>query len=180
MIPVVNNAHGTIPQKLDKGAKRVVNQRTSRNYRNNCVTNISPNTKMSLGNLRRLDCPQTPGKDHHLTLVWSIHNIYNNMNIKIFVKNEKELEALIQTIKIYCKDIEIKFVIQKFSMMIMKKKKEQNHSIRRARKFFEKRKTMDIWEYEMRILSNKLKLKTKQERIPKTCRNLREFITFLI
>ena len=34
-------------------------------------------------------------------------------DIKVFAKNEKELETLIQTIRIYSKDIAMEFVIEK-------------------------------------------------------------------
>ena len=41
-------------------------------------------------------------------------------NIKVFAKNEKELETLIQTIRIYIQDIGMEFGIEKGSMLIMK------------------------------------------------------------
>ena len=48
------------------------------------------------------------------------------MNVfKLFVKNEKTLETLIQTVKIYSDDIGMEFGIEKCSMLIMKSGKRQ-------------------------------------------------------
>ena len=41
-------------------------------------------------------------------------------DIKLFVKNEKELETLIQAIKIYSQDIGMEFGIEKCANLIMK------------------------------------------------------------
>ncbi len=41
-------------------------------------------------------------------------------DIKLFAKNEKELETLIQTIRIYSQDIGMEFGIEKCAMLIMK------------------------------------------------------------
>ena len=41
-------------------------------------------------------------------------------DIKIFGKNEKELETLIQTIRIYSQDIVLEFCIEKCALLIMK------------------------------------------------------------
>ena len=46
-------------------------------------------------------------------------------DIKTFAKNEKELEILIQTIKIDSQDIGMEFGIEKCAKLIMKKKKQQ-------------------------------------------------------
>ena len=40
--------------------------------------------------------------------------------IKIFAKNEKELETLIHAVRIYCQDIGMEFVIEKYAMLVMK------------------------------------------------------------
>ena len=40
-------------------------------------------------------------------------------DIKLFAKNEKELETPIQTIRIYSQDIVIEFGIEKYAMLIM-------------------------------------------------------------
>ena len=45
--------------------------------------------------------------------------------IKLLVKKEKELETLIQTIKISLYDIEMEFGIEKCDMLIMKNRKRQ-------------------------------------------------------
>ena len=44
-------------------------------------------------------------------------------DIKLFAKNEKELETLIQTVKIYSLDIEMEFDIEKCTMLAMKSDK---------------------------------------------------------
>ena len=41
-------------------------------------------------------------------------------DIKLFTKNEKELETLIQTVKIYSQDIKMEFGIEKWSMLVMR------------------------------------------------------------
>ena len=41
-------------------------------------------------------------------------------NIKHFAKNEKELEPLIQTIRIYCQDLGMQFCVGKYGALIMK------------------------------------------------------------
>ena len=47
------------------------------------------------------------------------HQIFMD-NIKIFAKNESRAKTLIQTIKIYRKDIGMKFGIEKCAMLIIK------------------------------------------------------------
>ena len=47
------------------------------------------------------------------------HLMYMN-NTKLSAKNDKELEALIHTVRIYCQDIEIKFGIERYAMLVMK------------------------------------------------------------
>ena len=41
-------------------------------------------------------------------------------DIKLFAENEKELETLIQTVRIYSQDIKIEFGIEKCAMLVMK------------------------------------------------------------
>ena len=41
-------------------------------------------------------------------------------DIKLFAKNKKELETLIQTVRIYSQDIGIEFGIEKCAMLVMK------------------------------------------------------------
>ena len=41
-------------------------------------------------------------------------------DIKLFVRNEKELETLIQAVRIYCENIGIEFRMEKCAMLIMK------------------------------------------------------------
>ena len=44
-------------------------------------------------------------------------------DIKLFSKNEKELETLIQTVRLYIQDIGIEFGIVKCAMLVMKSRK---------------------------------------------------------
>ena len=46
-------------------------------------------------------------------------------DIKLFEKNKKELETLIQTIRIYSQDTGMEFGIEKCAMLIMKNRKRQ-------------------------------------------------------
>ena len=46
-------------------------------------------------------------------------------DIKLFAKNEKELETLIYTVRIYSRDIEIEFDIEKCAMLVMNSGKRQ-------------------------------------------------------
>ena len=46
-------------------------------------------------------------------------------DIKLFVKNEKELETLIQVVRIYSLDIRMEFGIEKCAMLIVKNCKWQ-------------------------------------------------------
>ena len=41
-------------------------------------------------------------------------------DIKLFAKNEKELEALMHTVRIYSQDIGMEFGIEKCAMLVMK------------------------------------------------------------
>ena len=46
-------------------------------------------------------------------------------DIKIFAPNEKEVKTLIQTIKIYNRDIRMEFVIEKCAMPMKKVRRER-------------------------------------------------------
>ena len=50
------------------------------------------------------------------------HLMYTD-DIKLFAKNEKELETLIHTVRIYSQDIGMEFGIEKCAMLIMKSRK---------------------------------------------------------
>ena len=45
-------------------------------------------------------------------------------DLNIFAKNEKELEILVQTIRIYSQDIGMEFGIEKCAMLVIKKGEE--------------------------------------------------------
>ena len=44
-------------------------------------------------------------------------------DIKLFDKNEKDLETVIQAVRIYSQDIEMEFGIEKCAMLVMKRDK---------------------------------------------------------
>ena len=44
-------------------------------------------------------------------------------DIKLFAKNEKELETLIQTMRLYSQDTGMEFVIEKYDKVIMRSEK---------------------------------------------------------
>ena len=46
-------------------------------------------------------------------------------DIKLFAKNEKELETQIHTVRIYSRDIGMKFALEKCAMFVMKSSKRQ-------------------------------------------------------
>ena len=51
-------------------------------------------------------------------------------NLKLFAKNEKELEILIHTIRIYSQDIGMEFGIEKCALLVMKSgKRHRNDGI---------------------------------------------------
>ena len=47
-------------------------------------------------------------------------------NIKVFAKNEKELEALIQTIRIYSQHVGMEFDMEKYAKLIIKSGKRES------------------------------------------------------
>ena len=70
--------------------------------------------------------------------------------IKLFTKNEKELETLINGVKIYSQDIEMEFGIEKCAMLVMKSGKrhwlmEWNYQITTKSERLEKMKPTNTW-----------------------------------
>ena len=63
--------------------------------------------------------------DSKFTKLQEKNNHLMFMNTKLFVKNEKELETLIQTIIIYNHDLGMEFGIEKCAMLIMKSVKRE-------------------------------------------------------
>ena len=49
-----------------------------------------------------------------------VNHLMNKDDIKLFAKNEKELETLIHTVRIYSRDIGMEFGIEKCAMLVMK------------------------------------------------------------
>ena len=80
-------------------------------------------------------------------------------DIKLFAKNEKELETLIQTVRIYSQDIGMEFGIEKCAMLVMKSGKrlmteEIEQLNKKKSECSQKKKPTNTWEY------GKLKEKT--------------------
>ena len=57
------------PQRMDKGSRRLRNQRKSRDHPDYRITKIGQNTEKSPGDARRLAVIQTPVKKYLLSLV---------------------------------------------------------------------------------------------------------------
>ena len=53
-----------------------------------------------------------------------INHLMYMVDIKLFTKNKKELETLIQTVRIYSQNIGMEFGIEKCAMLVMKSGKE--------------------------------------------------------
>ena len=54
--------------------------------------------------------------------------------IKLFFKNEKELETLLRAMEIYSHDIGMEFGIKKCTMLIMKNQEATNYGMNRTTK----------------------------------------------
>ena len=53
-----------------------------------------------------------------------MNDLMNMDDIKLFAQNEEELEIIIQTVRIYSKDIGMEFVIGKCAILVMKSGKQ--------------------------------------------------------
>ena len=54
-------------------------------------------------------------------------------DIKLSIKNEKELETQMQMLRIYSKDLRIEFAIEKWAMLIMKSEGKKHRRNRTAK-----------------------------------------------
>ena len=80
-------------------------------------------------------------------------------DIKAFAKNEKELETLIQTMRIYNEDNRFEFGREKYTILIMKSGKQQmteGIELQNQEKIrtLGERKIIYIWEHWKRTSSN--------------------------
>ena len=79
-----------------------------------------------------------------------INHFKDMYNTKEFVKNEKELETLIETIRIYSQNIGMEFGMEKCAMLIMKNEKgESEEGIELQNQEYismERKKTTSTWE----------------------------------
>ena len=104
-----------------------------------------------------------------------INYLMNMDNIKIFAKNEKELETQIQTLRIYSQDIGLEFSIEKCTMLVMKSGKQhmtegfelQNQVVIRTLGEKETYKYLGILEDDT-IKQAEMKEKIKKEYLRKT------------
>ena len=91
-------------------------------------------------------------------------------DIKLFAKNENELETLIYPVRMYSPDIGMEFGIEKYAMLVMKSGKRHmtdgmelpNHD--ELRMLGRKRKTTNTWVSWRLTPSNKSKWKTRSEK----------------
>ena len=89
------------------------------------------------------------------------HLMYMN-DVKLFAKNEKEIETLIHAVKIYNKGIGIEFGIEKCAMLVMKSGKRHltdgmNDQIKTRLEHSERRKPTNTWASWSSTLSTKWK-----------------------
>ena len=56
--------HVKNPERIDKGARRPDDKRTSRDHLDYSIIKFDQNIEKISGDLRRLSLNQTPGKDH--------------------------------------------------------------------------------------------------------------------
>ena len=91
-------------------------------------------------------------------------------NIKLFAKNGKELETLIQIVKIYREDIAMEFGIKKMRHTNNEKRKQHMTEVIdlpkqvKIRTKIRKRKCTNTWKYWKMIPSNKWRWKKKLKR----------------
>ena len=92
--------------------------------------------------------------------MYLVHHLMYMADIKLFTKNEKELETLIHAVRIYSLSIRIEFGIEKCFMLVMKSGKrylqtEWSYQIKTKLERSEKRKPTNIRRYWKLPLSNK-------------------------
>ena len=91
-------------------------------------------------------------------------------DIKLFAKNEKELETLIHTVRIYSRDIGMEFGIEKCAMLVMKRGKQhmtdgmELPNRDKIRSLGKKMKPTITWVSWRLTPSNKWKWKTRFEK----------------
>ena len=73
-------------------------------------------------------------------------------DIKLFAKNEKELETLIQAVRIYCQDIGLEFGIEKCAMLIIRSGKQHmmegiEQTNEEKIRILGEKETYNTWEY---------------------------------
>ena len=124
----------------------------------------------------RIAVSLTQRKVHLLKLVLKTRKYNNNYNnIKLFAKNEKELETLIHADRIYSQDIGIEFGIEKCTMLVMKSGKRHmtdgmelpNHNRIRTHEEKETYKYLDIVEADT-IKQVQMKDTTRKEYLRRT------------
>ena len=90
MIPIVTGALDKIPKCFVNGQKKLDDNRTNGEHRNNRIITIGQNTKKSRGDLKRLAVTQTLVENHHLILIWKNSQRSNNNNKNSNNKNKQQ------------------------------------------------------------------------------------------
>ena len=75
-----------------------------------------------------------------------VNHLMDKDAFKVLTKNEKELETLIQAVRIYIQDIGIEFGIEKYAILIMKSGKRQ---IMEGIELPNQEKNQNIWRMEI-------------------------------
>ena len=80
--------------------------------------------KRTIRNCHDATLPHTQKMHSRIQTFWSQENINHLMymdDIKLFAKNEKELETLMHAVRIYSQDIGMEFSMDKYIMLVMKR-----------------------------------------------------------
>ena len=110
-----------------------------------------------------------------------INHLMHMNDIKPFAKNEKELEALIQTVRIYSQNIGMEFGIEKCAMLVMKNGKRlmtgrvelPNQVIRTLgeKKTYKYLRILEADPIKQQEMKEKKKKKKRKKRIPEESEN---------
>ena len=92
MIPIVVCPLGTVSKELEKGL--VANRRKNRDYLNDSIVEIDPNTQKCSVYLKRLAVTQTLVKGYKLTLVRKTCKEYNKQRMTNFLRTFYETVAM--------------------------------------------------------------------------------------
>ena len=81
-----------------------------------------------------------------------INHLVFKDDIKLFAKNKRDLETLIQTVRIYCQDIEMELGMEKYDMQAMKSgKRDMTEGIKLLN---QEKKSEPLEKRKLKILGN--------------------------